>query len=80
MSKKNYKKTALERQQHDTAVKVRKMTNYEKIKQMSVEEMALLLMCPAEYDLSFKDCEGEYNKNCNGCVKEWLEQEVEEWN
>ncbi len=27
MSKKNYKKTALERQQHDTAVKVRKMTD-----------------------------------------------------
>ena len=54
------------------------MTNYEKIKQMSVEEMAFMLMCPAEYDLSFKDCEGKYNRNCNECVKEWLEQEVEE--
>lgn len=29
------------------------MTVFEKVKQMSVEDMALMLMCPAEYDTNF---------------------------
>lgn len=49
------------------------MTNYEKIKQMSVEEMAFMLMCP--YDADPDKC----NKiNCIKCTKQWLESEVEE--
>lgn len=54
------------------------MTNFEKIKQMSVEEIAKFLICPEEYDLNFKGCEGEYDRNCNECVKIWLEQEATE--
>lgn len=57
------------------------MTNFEKIKQMSIDEMALTLMCPAEYDFSFNKlskCNGESDKNCLKCTKHWLESEAEE--
>ena len=56
-------------------------TNFDRIKAMSVEEMALMLMCPAEYDLSFNKkcgCNGEFNRDCNECCKNWLESEVQE--
>lgn len=57
------------------------MTNFEKIKNMSVEEMAMALACPAEYDVEFnrnQKCNGEMNRNCFKCALEWLESEVEE--
>ena len=48
-----------------------KMTNYERIKQMSIDEMAYLIMCP--YNTEADLC----NKNdCIGCTKEWLMKEV----
>ena len=58
------------------------MTNYEKIKQMSVEEFARWLAieiggecysCPA-YDI----CTAGDGKTCESILKEWLESEVEE--
>ena len=59
-----------------------KMTNYDRIKQMSIEEMATMLdnfrldcsYCPAcdFCNKSFKD------EECRDIVKKWLEQEVEE--
>lgn len=54
------------------------MTNYEKIKAMSVEEMAEFIP-----DWSFKACKIshdyiECDNECEKCVKEWLESEVEE--
>lgn len=48
------------------------MTNFEKIKKMSVDEMALTIMCPAEYDLNFnkeKICNADMNKSCFDCCK-----------
>ena len=57
------------------------MTNYDRIKQMSIDEMAYMLMCPAEYDLDFnikEKCQGEMNRNCYKCTLKWLESEVEE--
>lgn len=57
------------------------MTNYDRIKQMSIEKMAIALMCPAEYDLDFnkkEKCQGEMNRNCYKCTLQWLESEVEE--
>lgn len=57
-----------------------KMTNFEKIKQMSVEDMALMLMCPAEYDTDFNKkskCKGSFS-NCYNCTLHWLESEAEE--
>ena len=60
------------------------MTNYERIKQMSVEEMALLLMkVNCAYDipcmLETSGCEYPHiNNNCSICFKEWLESEIDE--
>lgn len=55
------------------------MTNYEKIKAMSVEEMAQndmggFLNCPyITTDIYCND-----DKDCIACVKHWLESEVKE--
>ena len=59
------------------------MTNYERIKQMNVEEMALLLMkVNCAYDIpcmwGISDCKyPRINNNCSICFKEWLESEVD---
>lgn len=49
------------------------MTNYDRIKQMSIDEMAYTIMCP--YDIEPDICN---NDNCIKRTKEWLEQEAEE--
>ena len=60
------------------------MTNFERIKQMSVEEMALLLMkVNCAYDipcmLGISDCKYPHiDNNCAICFKEWLESEVKD--
>lgn len=52
-------------------------TNFEKIKSMTLEEMAKstdpFFACP--YGLSWEDCE---DCDCIECTKEWLEREVED--
>lgn len=52
-------------------------TNFEKIKSMTLEEMAEsaipLLNCP--YGFSYEDCNDD---DCIKCKKEWLEQEVKD--
>lgn len=55
-------------------------TNYERIKAMSIEELADMLMCPAEYGEfnRAEDCNADMSKNCNECIKRWLEKECEE--
>lgn len=64
------------------------MTNFEKIKQMSIDEMARsgidFFSCPynipGDPPYSYCDCEiGEkFNHNCINCTKHWLESEAEE--
>ena len=60
------------------------MTNYERIKQMSVEEIALLLMKVNDaYDipcmLGMSGCKYPHiDNNCIICFKEWLESEIDE--
>ena len=55
------------------------MTNFEKIKQMSIDEMArsyhILPACI--YDIPMKHC-NKFNGNCADCKKHWLESEVNE--
>ena len=58
------------------------MTNFEKIKTMSVEEMAEALDnitncsgCPAQGKICSKDYTGNY-KHCADVIKKWLESEV----
>lgn len=62
------------------------MTNYERIKSMSVEEMATAILNgissdPCDYcDYGNCDCNGEpcKNKADDEIIQEWLESEVEE--
>ena len=55
-------------------------TNYEKIKQMSIDEMAKCSIpffnCP--YDTPYVGCDmgKKYGDDCIKCTKAWLEQEV----
>lgn len=55
-------------------------TNADRIRNMSDEELALSIMCPAEYDLGFNkecECNGEMNRNCRKCTLNWLQSEAE---
>lgn len=49
------------------------MTNYDRIRNMSIDEMAESLMCPADIDSTFKKPECCEGKNCCECTLEWLE-------
>ena len=54
------------------------MTNYEMVKNFSIENMALSIMCPYEMGLledKFR-C-NKYDGNCNKCCYEWLQEESE---
>lgn len=52
-----------------------KQTNYDRIRNMSIEEMAYCNdICPIEYGVIHKYCN---NAGCVECRKEWLESEVE---
>lgn len=56
------------------------MTNFEKIKNMSVEDMVQNEMggffnCPY---ITIPDIKCNDDKDCVACVKHWLESEVEE--
>lgn len=64
------------------------MTNYERIKNMSLEEIANMLMCPDECGISEMECHAMSDPkfgyfyyrskalNCSECIKRWLMQEV----
>lgn len=66
----------------------KKMTNYEKIKNMSIEEMATFFgagmgkgisqACSSEHCLYYKDtmCEGKGPDRCISAYKSWLESEA----
>lgn len=52
------------------------MINADRIRQMSDEELAVTLMCPAEYDYEFnknKNCNAEMDKDCCKCTLKWLQ-------
>ncbi len=54
------------------------MTNYEMVKNFSIEEMALSIMCPFEMGfLNNYRCEDKrYNHQCGKCCLEWLKEET----
>ena len=53
------------------------MTNFEKIKQMSVEEMAEYILNEFRVDCAQSECRFDYN-SCKYCIKYYLESEAEE--
>lgn len=53
------------------------VTNADRIRNMTDEELAVTLMCPAEYDAGFsknKNCNGEMDRNCHKCTLRWLQE------
>lgn len=52
-----------------------KMTNHEKIKQMTADELAVFIEANQDGCRLATDC---LNGNCKECIKIWLEQEVRE--
>lgn len=55
---------------------VQKQTNADRIRNMTDEELAIIIMCP--YDGTKEgDCFME-ERNCIQCCKEWLQAEVKE--
>jgi len=53
------------------------MTNYEYIKNMPVEEMAVTIMCPNEMGMAEIPCDHSDDKNCCECCLKWLQAEME---
>lgn len=55
-----------------------RMTNSEKIRNMTDEELATVLICPAGFDLNYNinyECKGEEESDCLECIKQWLQSE-----
>jgi len=48
------------------------MTNYERIKNMSIEELALTIMCPNEPCMADIECDKSDKQNCCQCCLNWL--------
>lgn len=59
------------------------MTNFERIKQMSIEELSQFLMkvnCAYDMECMYGIAECKYSNmdnNCSLCFRDWLESEVE---
>lgn len=55
------------------------MTNYERIKQMSVDEMAYFISEKLQGHCTFScPCDCSLNMSCEKAHKQWLESEAEE--
>ena len=52
------------------------MTNYEMMRSMTLEQMALTMMCPNESGLAFIDCDRSDSVKCLDCCLAWLKQEA----
>lgn len=53
-----------------------KKTNAERIRSMTDEELAMAIMCPAEFTGSDKVC--DFSHDCKDCTLAWLQKESEE--
>lgn len=51
------------------------MTNYELMKNMSIEEMAVTIMCPNEIGMAEIKCDKSDDKNCCKRCLNWLKEE-----
>ena len=54
------------------------MTNADRIRAMSDEEMAMNMMCPNENGLAEIECDQSDSCNCYECILKWLQSETEE--
>ena len=54
------------------------VTNADKIRAMSDEELAVTLMCPNEMGMTEIPCDHSDSCNCCKCLLNWLQQPAEE--
>lgn len=54
------------------------MTNYDRIRNMSIEEMAKVIRCPKGYDTDLEIDGCPVSDGCKYCRERWLESEVTE--
>lgn len=54
------------------------ISNADRIRSMSDEELAMYMMCPNENGLAEIDCDKSDSCNCYECLLKWLQSEVEE--
>lgn len=52
------------------------MTNEDLIRNMTVEELAVILGCPNEMGMADIECDRSDGCNCCKCLLEWLKEEV----
>ena len=57
--------------------KYKRMTNADRIRSFSDEELAMNMMCPNENGLGKIKCNKNDNCNCYECLLKWLHSEVE---
>lgn len=54
------------------------MTNADKIRNMNNEELALIISCPADFDIKWDEdyiCNDGLNEDCYKCTLAWLKSE-----
>jgi hypothetical protein len=54
------------------------ITNYELFKNMSVENLAVTIMCPNDMGLAEIECDKSDDHNCSLCCLEWLMKDAGE--
>ena len=54
------------------------ISNADRIRSFSDEELAMNMMCPNENGLGEIECDKSDNCNCYACILKWLQSEVEE--
>lgn len=52
------------------------MTNGDRIRSLTDEELASVVMCPA--DITLRDTECDQHNNCMECTLDWLQRESED--
>ena len=52
------------------------MTNADKVRSLSVEDLAMNMMCPNENGLGQIECDKSGSRNCYDCILKWLQSEA----
>ena len=58
--------------------KYKRMSQADRIRAMSDEDLAMNMMCPNENGIGEIECDKSNNCNCYECILKWLQSEVEE--
>lgn len=54
------------------------MTNFQLLKNMSIEELAVTIMCPNDMGMAEIEYDKSDDRNCCLCCLEWLKEDVKD--